>query len=46
MGLGLFIVHQIVRGHLGVIKLESDVGAGANFVIQIPQKPKLHQVSH
>jgi PAS domain S-box-containing protein len=46
MGLGLFIVQQIVRGHLGSIKLESDVGMGANFVIQIPQKPNLHQVSH
>ncbi len=42
MGLGLFIVHQIVGGHMGAIELESDTGLGVKFIIQIPKEPKIH----
>ncbi len=35
-GLGLAIVHQIIEGHGGSIRLESAVGAGAEFTITLP----------
>jgi len=36
MGLGLFIVKELVKGHHGSIDLESDVGAGVKLTIQLP----------
>lgn len=36
LGLGLYIVHQIVEAHDGTITLNSDVGKGAEFLIRIP----------
>ncbi len=36
MGLGLFIVREIVRGHNGTIRLESEKGEGAKFIIELP----------
>lgn len=36
LGLGLYIVHQIVEAHKGSIVLKSDTGKGAEFVITIP----------
>lgn len=35
-GLGLSIVHQIVRAHLGSVVVDSDVGHGARFTIALP----------
>ena len=40
MGLGLFIVREIVRGHAGTIKLDSDRGRGAKFTIDLPLQAK------
>lgn len=39
LGLGLYIVREIVRGHGGNIQLESEVGKGSKFIILLPMKP-------
>ena len=36
-GLGLFIAHQVVEQHGGVIEVESILGEGSNFRITIPR---------
>lgn len=38
-GLGLAIVHQIVQEHGGFIKVESTVGQGTTFFINLPVNP-------
>ena len=35
-GLGLSIVHEIVRLHGGTIRVESTLGAGATFLVELP----------
>jgi len=39
-GLGLAQVHRIVELHDGWIKVESEVGGGAKFVVCLPQSPE------
>jgi len=39
MGLGLFIVREIVNGHLGAITVESSLEKGTVFTIRLPRLP-------
>jgi len=39
LGLGLYIVHQIVGAHGGTVAAESAAGAGATFVVELPLRP-------
>lgn len=40
LGLGLFLVKQIVDGHRGEIKVESEIGRGTLFTVSLPPKAK------
>lgn len=35
-GLGLFIVYEVIRGHGGRVRVESEEGRGATFVVELP----------
>lgn len=36
-GMGLYYVRQIVKGHLGILRLESTEGEGTRFLVSIPK---------
>lgn len=36
LGLGLYIVKQILKAHHGSIRVESELGQGANFIVELP----------
>lgn len=36
LGLGLYIVHQIVEMHGGSVSVESELGAGSRFIVELP----------
>jgi PAS domain S-box-containing protein len=39
LGLGLYIVRQIVDAHGGAIRVESQPGAGSTFIVELPLEP-------
>jgi signal transduction histidine kinase len=39
LGLGLYIVRQITVAHGGTIRVESELGHGAIFVVELPRQP-------
>ncbi|HNQ63484.1 MAG TPA: ATP-binding protein, partial [Syntrophorhabdaceae bacterium] len=40
VGLGLFIVHNIVQAHNGYIEVESTEGVGTSFFVYLPKDGK------
>ncbi len=42
LGLGLFIVKEILSAHQGTIEVKSDIGTGSEFIIKLPVSPSLN----
>jgi signal transduction histidine kinase len=40
LGLGLYIVRQIIEQHGGTVFVESEIGQGSNFIIRLPPLPQ------
>jgi signal transduction histidine kinase len=40
LGLGLYIVKQIVTAHGGTITFESSAGLGTTFIVRLPRRPR------
>jgi K+-sensing histidine kinase KdpD len=41
LGLGLYITRQILELHNATIRVESEIGQGSNFIIELPLAPSL-----
>lgn len=39
-GIGLTVVHELVRAHGGDVEVSSDPGSGATFTVRLPLQPK------
>ncbi|MGA7920182.1 MAG: ATP-binding protein [Candidatus Acidiferrales bacterium] len=39
-GLGLAIVYQILQAHRGQVRVETEMGAGAEFIVEIPRSAR------
>lgn len=44
LGLGLYITRQIIEAHGGTIRVESEVGKGATFIVSLPMQGKQPEV--
>ncbi|AUX41840.1 sensor histidine kinase [Sorangium cellulosum] len=42
LGLGLYIAHAAARAHGGAIRVESELGRGATFIVDLPLAPRPH----
>lgn len=42
LGLGLYIVSQIIEAHQGLIKVTSNIGEGSEFTVSLPLAAEMH----
>lgn len=45
LGLGLYISRKIIEAHGGAIRVESELGKGANFIVELPLRPALSGIT-
>jgi PAS domain S-box-containing protein len=46
LGLGLYIVREIVESHGGSVRVESHPGAGSTFIVELPLRPVSSPARH
>ncbi|WP_437681143.1 sensor histidine kinase [Sorangium sp. So ce131] len=46
LGLGLYIAHAAARAHGGAIRVESEIGRGAAFIVDLPLAPRSPEHVH